>query len=571
MAAVLGIAAHYHDAAAALLIDGRVVAAIQEDRLSRVNHDPRLPLRAARACLAYASLDAGALDRVVYYEDPYEKLERILMHTLRHAPRALRFFPRALRSQLGHKLWVLDDLAEQLGVPRGKVEHAAHHESHAASAFFASGFDDAAVLTLDGVGEHTTTAIWHGRGETLRPLLTQALPDSLGLVYAGLTAWLGFHVNADEYKVMGLAAYGAPRFRAELERVLRIEADGSLCVDASYFDDFLDPELAYGKKLVALLGEPRSARKPWLIGASADDQRYADIAASLQALTEDAALALAQRALRETGCDRLCLAGGVAHNARMIGELARRSGASALFVQPAAGDAGGALGAAYLGALRAGDRIETGFASAALGLPCDPARAEQLAHAQGLVARRVSDPAAELADALAGDRVIGVMTGRSEWGPRALGQRSILAAPGSPATRDRINAAIKHREPFRPFAPAVLDTQLERCMEPTHPLLERFMTSVAAVRSEARAQLGAVTHVDGTARVQRVEAASDTLLARTLRELEQRTGLGACLNTSLNVAGEPIACDVLDGIDTLIAGKLDALLVEDLWIEGPKP
>jgi carbamoyltransferase len=569
MAAVLGIAAHYHDAAAALIVDGRVVAAIQEERLSRVKHDASLPLRAARACLSYAQLAPGALDRVVFYENPYEKLERILMQTLRHAPRALAFFPRALRSQLGHKLWVLDDLAEQLGVARNKVEHATHHESHAASAFFASGFDNAAVLTLDGIGEHTTTAIWHGRGETLTPVLAQALPDSLGLVYAGLTAWLGFHVNADEYKVMGLAAYGTPRFRAELERVARIEPDGSLCVDASYFDDFLDPDRAYGKKLVALLGEPRSPRTPWQLGESASDQRYADVAVSLQALTEDAALALAQRALRETNCDRLCLAGGVAHNARMIGELARRSGARDLFVQPAAGDAGGALGAAYLGALRAGDRLVTGLPSAALGLPCDPARAAILAQASGLSATRKRDPADALAEALERDQVVGVMSGRWEWGPRALGHRSILAAPGSPATRDRINAAVKHREPFRPFAPAMLDTQLARYFEPTHTLLERFMTSVAVVRPEARAQLGAVTHVDGSARVQSVDSASDSLLAGTLRALERRTGLGACLNTSLNVAGEPIACDAIDGIDTLIEGKLDALLIEDLWIEGP--
>jgi carbamoyltransferase len=568
MAAVLGISAHYHDAAAALVVDGRVVAAIQEERLSRVKHDASLPLRAARACLAFAGVPAGALERVVYYEDPYEKLERILMQTLRHAPRALRMFPRALRSQLGHKLWVLDALAEQLGVARSKVEHVAHHESHAASAFFASGFDEAAVLTIDGAGEHTTTAIWHGRGEDLKPVLSQALPDSLGLVYAGFTAWLGFHVNSDEYKVMGLAAYGAPRFREELSRVARIEADGSLCVDASYFDDFLDPDLAYGRKLIALLGEPRDARKPWQLETDAQDQRYADVAASLQAFTEDAALALARRAMKETGSDALCLAGGVAHNARLVGELSRRSGARALFVQPAAGDAGGALGAAYLGALRAGDRVERGMQSAALGLACDPARALELANALGLRATRIADAPGALADALCRDRVVGVMSGRFEWGPRALGQRSILALPRSVATRDRINAAVKHRELFRPFAPAVLETQRAQCFEPTHPLLERFMTSVTNVRPEARAQLGAVTHVDGTARVQSVQPASDTLLAHTLHALEQRTGLGACLNTSLNVAGEPIACDAAEGIDTLIEGKLDALLVEDVWIEA---
>lgn len=587
MASVLGISAHYHDAAAALVVDGRLVAAIQEERLSRRKHDAGLPLRAARACLAHAGIAAGELARVVFYENPYAKLERVVVDRLRAVPGGLRGFGRALASQLGHKLWVLDQLAGALGVERKRVEYVEHHASHAASAFFASPFDDAALLTIDGVGERVTTAIWRGHGQRVDCLLTQELPHSLGLVYAALTAWLGFAVNADEYKVMGLAAYGAPRYRELLDQVARSERDGSLHVEPRYFDAFLDPERGYGDALCELLGPPRPPERPWRLagqrawvptaesaaGATAadpDDQRYADMAASLQELTEDAVLALCDRARALTGCSRLCLAGGVAHNARMIGRLARESGFSELFVQPAAGDAGGALGAAWLGAAALGDRIERGAFAADLGLSCEPERAAALADALGLRSRRVADPAAVLAQALARGGVVGVMSGRFEWGPRALGQRSLLALPGSRPIAERINRAIKRREPFRPFAPAVLSSQAERWFEPLPGELARFMTAVTGVHEPARATLAGVVHVDGSARVQHVADGSDTLLARALHAIERETGIAALLNTSLNVAGEPIASDSTDGIDALVESGADALLVEDLWIEAPR-
>jgi carbamoyltransferase len=596
MAAVLGVSAYYHDAAAALVVDGKLIAAIQEERLSRSKHDAALPLRAARACLAYAGLPASALQRVVFYENPFAKLERVIVDRLRAVPRGLRGFGRALASQLGHKLWVLDQLAAALGVERSRVEHVDHHASHAASAYYATTFQDAAVLTLDGVGERVSTALWHGRGDALRCLLTQELPDSLGLLYAGLTAWLGFAVNSDEYKVMGLAAYGTPRHRDLLERVARIDPDGSLRVEPRYFDDFLDPDRAYGSALVDLLGPARAAGRPWSLASAPawaraagvdepptgvtadhsaaharDDQRYADVAASLQAFTEDAVLALCRRARAETHSTRLCLAGGVAHNARLIGRLARESGFAELFVQPAAGDAGGALGAAWLGALRAGDRIERGLPGADLGVPCDPARGAALADALGLRHRVLSDPVQTLAEQLGRGAVVGVMSGRCEWGPRALGQRSFLALPSSPAIAARINREIKQREPFRPLAPAVLASAAGTWFEPVPEPLARFMTATTAVHEARREAIAGVVHVDGSARVQHVASdasGGSALLAATLQAVGREQGIPMLLNTSLNVAGEPIASGAADGLDALVQSGADALLIEDLWIEG---
>ncbi|HVV82943.1 MAG TPA: carbamoyltransferase N-terminal domain-containing protein, partial [Kofleriaceae bacterium] len=354
MAAVLGVSAGYHDAAAALVVDGVVVAALQEERLTRVKNDPSLPVQAMRACLAQGGLDAGALDRVVFYEDPPAKLERVLVSTLGNAPRSLRQFPRAMASQLGGKLWIVDQLADALGLERRKVGHVTHHRAHAASAFLVSPFDDAAVLTVDGVGEAVSTALWHGRGAALRCLGSIDYPHSLGLLYAAFTAYLGFEVNEGEYKVMGLAAYGTPRFEAELRRVIRLDDDGSFELALDHFGHLADPELGFGPKLEALLGPRRAPYRGWDLATEAD-RRYADIAASLQRVTEEAMLGLARQARRRTGCDALCLAGGVALNAVANARLAREAGFARLFVQPAAGDAGGALGAAILGALEAGD------------------------------------------------------------------------------------------------------------------------------------------------------------------------------------------------------------------------
>lgn len=565
MARVLGISAHYHDAAAALVVDGQIAAAIQEERLSRIKNDPALPLQAARACLAHARLDPRDLDAVVFYEEPFAKLERVLVHLVGNFPRTWRAFPRALASQLGHKLWVLDHLAEELDVPRDRVLTRPHHRSHAASAFFTAPVDDAAVLVVDGVGEAHSTTLWHGRGRELTHLESVDFPHSLGLLYAGLTAWLGFQVNEGEYKVMGLAAWGAPRHRDEFARLLRLHPDGSYELGLDYFAHMSDADLGFGPALERLLGPRRPPGRPWDLTA-ADDRRYADVAATLQLALEEALLGLARRARERTQSPHLCLAGGVALNARANARLRREAGFHRVFVHPAAGDAGGALGAALDLAVALGDPPAP-LTTAALGLPIDPARAHALARELGLGARRVDDPAAAAARLVAAGQIVAHARGRFEWGPRALGQRSILAAPRDRATRDRLNKVIKEREPFRPFAPAILSERTLDFFTDAPDDMTPFMTTVAPVRPDRLDRLGAVAHEDGSARLQTVERARAPELHALLTALADLGEDPIVVNTSLNGPGEPIVASAEDALAFWLRHGVDALLIDDLLIE----
>lgn len=570
MAVVLGVSGTYHDAAAALIVDGELRCAVQEERLTRIKNDPSLPRQAMRACLARAGVEAGALDRVVFYEDPYAKLERVLTSTLGNFPRSLRQFPRALAAQLGSKVWVLDQLADELGLPRGKLHHVPHHRSHAASAFFASPFAEAAVLTVDGVGEHVSTALWHGKGRDLACLGELHYPHSLGLLYAAVTAYLGFEVNEGEYKVMGLAAYGAPRFEAELRKVLRFDGDGadgdgSFTLELSYFGYLADPDLGFGPKLEELLGPRRPPYRSWDLEHSEADRRYADIAASLQRVTEEAMLRLARAAKRRTGADALCLAGGVALNAVANARLLAESGFARLFVQPAAGDAGGALGAALLGALELGDPRPAPLTTAALGVPIAGGPAADLAQRLGLAVRHLDDPARQVAERLDAGEILAFCSGPSEWGPRALGMRSILASPRDPEIREKLNRAVKRREPFRPFAPAVLAEEAGAYFEGVDGALTATMTTVCPVRRQAQG-LAAVTHVDGTARVQTVTAGASPALHAVLTALGHGGAPPIALNTSLNGAGEPICARELDAVAFLMSHPIDGLVIDDVFI-----
>ncbi len=568
MARVLGISADFHDAAAALVVDGRVVAAEQQERHSRRKNDPGLPIAAARACLALFGIAAADLDAVVFYEDPYAKLERSMVSAFAAFPHALRLFPRAMRSLLGSKLWVLDRLAEALDVPRSKVGHVAHHASHAACAFHTSGYEDAAVLTIDGVGESTTTAIFHGRGRDLRAIESIAYPHSLGLLYAAVTAFLGFEVNEGEYKVMGLAAYGRPILREAFERVVRLAPDGSFELFPGPFAHHADPDRAFGPALEALLGRARTPGRPWDL-ATPEDRHYADVAATLQAITEEAVLALARRARERTGAKRLCLAGGVALNAVANARVAASGLFEAVYVPPGAGDAGGALGAAILGALDRGDPRPAPLRSAALGAPIDAARGARIAEALGMRVERASDPAEAVASRLARGEVVALATGRGELGPRALGQRSILADARDAGARERLNRRIKRREPFRPFAPAVRTEEASRLFATAPSDLTRFMTTVCPASDEARARFPAVCHVDGTARVQTVD--DDGSMMRAVLDATARiTDHGIVLNTSLNGAGEPIAGGAEDALFFLARHPVDALVLEDRVITRGK-
>lgn len=552
MATVLGISALYHDAAAALVVDGRIEGALQQERLTRVKNDPGLPLDAARAVLG-----GRVPDRVVFYEDPFAKLERVLVHGLRTLPTGFGGLRRGLMGQLGSKLWVLDQLARGLGVPRDTVDFVPHHHSHAASAFFTSGFDEAAVLTVDGVGEWATTGLWHGRGSALQCLETLEFPHSLGLLYAAITAWLGFSVNEGEYKVMGLAAFGEPRFRDAFDALITRSPDGSFTLAADRFAYFTDPDRGFGPGLVEVLGPPRAPGTPWDLEGPAF-QRCADIAATLQVVTEEALLGLARRVHSQTGASRLCLAGGVVLNAVANRRLQDEGPFEAVFVHPAAGDAGGALGAALLGAVDAGDGLAGGF-TPFLGIDADVTRTRAVALELGLTVEATD--ADGIAAMLERGELVGLCSGRCEWGPRALGNRSLLANPLEAGTRDRINHAVKHREPFRPFAPAVSDRAFGDWFAGAPDAMTPYMTTVREVLRPDL--LGAVTHVDGTARVQSVPP-SDRMLAQVLERVP------VVLNTSLNGAGEPICGTGVDALSFLLRHGIDALVVEDTVIRKPR-
>jgi carbamoyltransferase len=564
VAAVLGVSALYHDAAAALVVDGRVAAAMQEERFSRQKNDPDLPLRAARACLGRAGLGPGDLDAVVFYENPYAKLGRVLKWQLRTFPRSFRQFAKSLGAQLGSKVWVLDRLAEGLGVDRARVSFGDHHRSHAASAFFTGPFDEAAVLTVDGVGEEATTAVWRGRGRELAPVARLDFPHSLGLLYGALTAYLGFEVNEGEYKVMGLAAFGEPSLGAEFAKIVRAGGDGSFELDLSYFAYDTDSEVGFSPALERLLGPRRPYGRPWALGRDAADRRYADIAASLQAATENALLALAREARRRTGADALCLAGGVALNAVANARLLREAGFARVYVHPAAGDAGGALGAAVEAALALGDPRPAPLASASLGLEPDLGATRALARALGLEPQPISQPYELAAELLGRGRVVAFCAGRFEWGPRALGQRSIFALPRDPEVRERLNRVVKRREPFRPFAPAALADEAPALFEGAPNDMTPFMTTVCRVRDDARGGLGAVTHVDGTARAQTVTAASSPELFGVLSALTRAGAPPVVLNTSLNGPGEPVCASGADALAFFLAHPVDDLVVGDL-------
>jgi carbamoyltransferase len=567
---ILGISAHYHDAAAALLVDGVPVAAVQQERLSRRKNDASFPLDAVEWCLDHAGLQPGDLDAVVFYEKPMLKFERILTTLLRAFPRSRRAFVHAMRNALGEKLWIKGIIASQLGVPGRRVLFTEHHQAHAAAAFLTAPTRRAAILTSDGVGEWATLSVgWGVReagGVTALSLLREVrFPHSLGMLYSTFTAFLGFAVNEGEYKVMGLASYGRPTLADDVRKVIRRTADGAFVLELDYFDFHAGAARSFSDRFVALFGPPRDAREPIDL-ATAEGAHYADVAASVQAVLEEVLVDLARGLQRETGLADLCLGGGVALNGCANARLLAESGFERIFVPPAPGDAGCALGAALYA-----DRIH--FAQPDRDVPDHPfwgprvdgAQLARLAAEDGLDYHEARDEAAlcaQVAAALAAGRIVGWMDGAAELGPRALGNRSILAAPHDPAMRDRLNQRIKFREEFRPFAPAVPAEVADRyfVLPPGGARLGRFMSGVFPVRPEWRARLGAVTHVDGTARVQVVDAAMAPRLAALLNAYGARTGVPVLLNTSFNLAGEPIVTSAVEGYSTFRRSDIDLLV-----------
>lgn len=571
---VLGISAHFHDSAAALLVGGRLVAASHEERYTRRKQDPDLPHNAVRDCLRQAGLRITDLDCVAYYEDPVKKLHRQLWSGLPAFPDS---GPAALYRLDADR--ARREIRDLLGWD-GPIEYVDHHLSHAASAYYFSGFEDSAVLTVDAVGEWATTSWGVGRGAALELREQAEFPHSLGLLYSAVTGYLGFEVNEGEYKVMGLAPYGEPRFQDEIRQLIDLTDDGSFELALEYFD-FASPEGMLGKRFEALVGVP--PREP----ESEIEKVHHDLARSIQAVTEEALLHMAGKAHRLSGSQNLCMAGGVALNVVAVRRIVEEGPFANVFVQPAAGDAGGSLGCAAVAHQRlTGERPAQGRQrSALLGSGTGPDEIARLLGAydgNAFLDFRGDEAGllAAVAERLADGKVIGWYHGREEFGPRALGGRSILADPRGDGTRDRINASVKMREAFRPFAPAVLAEHAGEHFRIDHE--SPFMLETCEVVSPL--DLPAITHVDKSARVQTVTEEANGRFYRLIREFADRTGCPLLLNTSFNLRGEPIVHTPVDALLCFLRSDIDCLVLDEFvldrealprswvtWFKGTRP
>jgi carbamoyltransferase len=592
---ILGISAFYHDSAAALLQDGKIVAAAQEERFSRKKHDPAFPAQAIDYCLAEAGLTVPALDYVAFYEKPLLKFDRLVETYFSFAPRGFRSFRQALPLWLKEKLFAERTLDRGLDNQyRRRYVFLEHHESHAASAFFPSPFAEAAILTVDGVGEWSTATIGRGRDNRIEILREIRFPHSLGLLYSAFTYYTGFKVNSGEYKLMGLAPYGKPRF-ADLirDRLVDIRPDGSFWMDMRYFN-YCQGLTMTSERFHRLFGAPPRRRE------SPITDFYMDVAASIQSVTEEILLRMARHALDVTGLRHLCLAGGVALNCVANGRILREGPFERLWMQPASGDAGGALGSALFVWHQLLDHprtiMETDSQEGSLLGPRFPGEAvEGFLRGKNAAYSRIpteDDLCRRVCELITSGHVVGWFQGRMEFGPRALGSRSILGDARSSEMQRVLNLKIKFRESFRPFAPAVVAEKASEYFALDGGTDSPYMLLVADVRSAKRTEcldqltrapgfsklaiprsvIPAVTHVDFSARVQTVDAQRHGRFYRLLKTFEEITGSPVLINTSFNVRGEPIVCTPADAYQCFMATDMDALVIEDcLLLKSEQP
>jgi len=587
---ILGISCFYHDAAAALLQDGELIAAAEEERFSRKKHDSDFPRLAIRYCLDTAGIDVGDLDYVVFYEKPFVKFERILTTSLQVVPKSWKVFGDAMTTWLLDKLWVKNLVRQEMGIPSSRILFSEHHLSHAASTFLCSPFDEAAILTVDGVGEWATATMGRGKGTDIKLLREVRFPHSVGLLYSAFTAFLGFEVNEGEYKVMGMAPYGTPRYVDKVHKLIHVDADGSFWLDMDYFCFHHSSTQTYNSKFTALFGEPRDPSWHFFTESSgypsyfepkpsnyselaAKNQYYADVAASIQKVTEELVLGMVRAVHRETGLDRLCLAGGVALNSVANGRIIKETPIREVFIQPAAGDGGGALGAAlYAYHCALGKPRQFVMRHAYWGQEFGQGEINDFARGCG-VAYQTHSREEDLLDAVVEElktgHVVGWFQGRFEWGPRALGSRSIIADPRRHDMKEIVNIKIKFREPFRPFAPSVLAESAERFFDlpdaPRH-YPARFMLYVVDVKAGQADVLPAITHVDGTARLQTVHKAESPLYYKLIDRFGQATGVPVILNTSFNLKGEPIVTTPANAFSTFSRSGMDSLVLGNCLI-----
>lgn len=587
---ILGISCFYHESAACLLKDGKVVAASAEERFTRIKHDNTYPKNAIEFCLKETGIKVEDLDFVVFYEKPFLKFHRILMSSFSTYPFSSRLFAKSMTSWMSEKLWARSIIAMKLKLDRKKVLFVPHHLSHAAASFYPSGFKKAAILTFDGVGEWTTTTYGTGDGEKITLKKEIRFPHSLGLLYSVFTAFLGFEVNDGEYKVMGMAPYGKPVLLKEVKRLIKIYKDGSYKLDMDYFSFHRSVNKSFNKKFTDLFGVPRDPKlhfftkntgypsyfgdkpKNWTKLCKLN-QYYADIAASIQTVTEELLLFSAEKIYEETGSDNLCIGGGVGLNSAANGLLLQKGPFKNIFIQPAAGDDGGAMGAAFfayhniLGKKR--DYIQT---NCYFGSQFKNSYIEKILKKRKLKFKKILSEKIlieYITGYLVQGKVIAFFHGKAEWGPRALGGRSILASPLSPEMKDVINIKIKFREPYRPFAPVVLSEKASEYFQLKnlkYRTITDFMLGVFRVRKDKVKLIPAVTHIDDSARIQTISRNENKRYYDLVKSFGDKTGVYVLLNTSFNLKGEPIVNSPEDALKTFFASGLDYLVLENYII-----
>ena len=593
---ILGLSAFYHDSAAALIKDGELVAAAMEERFSRVKHDSGFPQLAAQFCLDQAGITANELEYAVFYEKPLLKFERILQTAVNTFPRSAGLWREAMMAWLTDKLWVRSHIARGIGIPFDKVLFCDHHMSHAASAFLASPFKEAAILTVDGVGEWTTTTLGVGKSAlgdadlsapTIDLFEEQRFPHSLGLLYSTFTAWLGFRVNNGEYKVMGMSPYGEPKYKDLVHKVISLDrVSGAYRLNMEYFDFHRSAVRSYSRKFLEIFGERRDADVEFFTrrthpqrsaeqAAMDSNQYYADIAASVQQVTEDALIGMATYLHKKTNMSKLVMAGGVALNTKANWRILNETPFDEIWIQPAAGDDGGALGAALwawhilLGKPRQWTQTHSYY-----GQGYSDGECRAFLDDAGLKYQSFDDEAKlteTIVDALTRQQVIGFHQGRFEWGPRALGNRSILADPRGADMKEIVNTKIKFREPFRPFAPVILRERSPEYFD--YPDIAehdapRYMLMVAPIKAEKQAEIHAVNH-EGTGRLQSIDRETNPRYYDIVRQFGEATGVPIVLNTSFNLRGEPIVNTPGEAFNTFRNSDIDILVLGSHIVRKP--
>jgi len=592
---ILGISCFYHDAAAVLLKDGELIAAAEEERFTRIKHDYDFPDNAIKFCLDYAGISVQDLDYVVFYEKPFQKFERILMTTLDGFPKSWKVFQEAMIAWLTGKLWVKSTIRDRVGIEYNKILFGEHHLSHAASAFYPSPFEEAAILTIDGVGEWATTAMGIGKGTDIKLLKEIRFPHSLGLLYSAFTAFLGFKVNEGEYKVMGMAPYGEPRYIDKIyDSLIKVNGDGSFWMNMDYFSYHYSDTRTFNSKFEDLFGKPRVPELPFFtsnmrfptyfgeklpdyIECCQENEYYADVAASIQRVTEEVILKLVNSLYEETGLKELCIAGGVGLNSVANGRILRETPFEELFIQPSAGDGGGALGAAlhaYHGLLGKPRRFV--MEHAYWGQEYSENEIKEFLDGNNIPYEHFSDEE-RLLDRVVADlvdgKVIGWFQGRFEWGPRALGNRSILADPRSEEMKDLVNAKVKFREPFRPFAPVIMEENVTDFFDCDDSIITqypaRYMLLVLPLRGDKAETISAVNHL-GTGRLQTIREEWNPRYYGLVEKFGEATGVPVLLNTSFNLRGEPIVASPSDAFNTFSKSGLDVLVLGDFIVRKEK-